>query len=112
MNTTNGKIAEHSRQKFVSALLFVMKQYDYKEITITQLAQEAKLSRKTFYRLFPDKDAVLMLYFNEIFSECLTRFKTQNIHRYWEVVQVYFDFWESKREFLSLLNKNHLFIIQ
>lgn len=106
MNTTNGKIAEQSRQKLMSALLSVMKQYDYKEITITQLAQEAGLSRKTFYRLFSDKEDVLKLYFEGIFSECLTEIKSQDIHHYWEVVQVYFDFWESRRELLFLF-KNH-----
>ena len=35
MNTTNGKIAEQSKQKIMEALLSVMEQYDYKEITIT-----------------------------------------------------------------------------
>ena len=37
MNTTNGKIAEQSKQKIANALLVILKQYDYKEITITQL---------------------------------------------------------------------------
>ena len=55
MNQTNGKIAEQSKQKIVKALLHVMEQYDFKEITVTQIAQEAQLSRKTFYRLFSVK---------------------------------------------------------
>lgn len=59
MNTTNGKIAEQSKQKIM----------------------EAELSRKTFYRLFPDKEAVLKLYF---------------------------DFWESKKDILLLFKKNAL----
>lgn len=49
MNTTNGKIAEQSKEKLIKALLVIMEQYDFKEITITQLSQEAGLSRKTFY---------------------------------------------------------------
>ena len=43
MNNTNWKIAEQSKQKMVQALLTIMEQYDYKEITITQIAQEARL---------------------------------------------------------------------
>lgn len=108
MNTTNGKIAEQSKQKIMAALLSVMKQYDFKEITVTQIAQEADLSRKTFYRLFPDKETVLKLYFDELFSECLSNIKSKNIHHYWEVVQVYFDFWESKKDILFLFKKNNL----
>ena len=70
MNTTNGKIAEQSKKKIADALLAVMRQYDYKEITITQLAQEAKLSRKTFYRLFGDKDDVLSYLFETMYIDC------------------------------------------
>ena len=59
MNRTNSKIAEQSKKKISKALLTIMKQYDFKEITITQISQEAKLSRKTFYRLFSSKEDVL-----------------------------------------------------
>ena len=70
MNTTNGRIAEQSKKKIADALLVVLQQYDYKEITITQLAQEAKLSRKTFYRLFTDKEDVLSYLFENLYIEC------------------------------------------
>ena len=72
MNTTNGKIAAESRRKMVRALLALMRQYDYREITVTQIAQEARLSRKTFYRLFSDKDDILNLLFDGLFQECFT----------------------------------------
>ena len=61
MNTTNGKIAD--------ALLCVMEQYSFKEITVTQISQESKLSRKTFYRLFADKEAVLSYLFEKMWSQ-------------------------------------------
>ncbi|MDD5935797.1 MAG: TetR/AcrR family transcriptional regulator [Clostridiales bacterium] len=73
MNRTNGKIAEQSKQKFVEALVTVMKQYDYKCITVTQIAQEADLSRKTFYRLFTDKDEILMLLFEDAYTKCVSQ---------------------------------------
>ena len=60
MNRTNGKIAEQTKPKIM----------------------EAELSRKTFYRLFPDKEAVLKLYFEGLFTECLTQIKAQDIHHY------------------------------
>lgn len=108
MNNTNGKIAEQSRQKMVQALLAIMEQYDYKEITITQIAQEAQLSRKTFYRLFSGKDEILLLLFEGLFQECFGRIKAKNIQHYWDVVQVFFDFWEERKDLLSLLQKSDL----
>ena len=70
MNRTNGRIAGESKLKFAEALFGLMKVYQYSEITVTQLAQEAQLSRKTFYRLFNDKDDVLSLLFEKLYNEC------------------------------------------
>lgn len=108
MNTTNWKIAAQSKQKMVQALLALMSQYDYKEITVTQIAQEAQLSRKTFYRLFSDKDEILALFFQGMFQEYATQIRARKVRHYWDVVQLFFDFWEERKDILFLLQKNHL----
>lgn len=108
MNRTNGRIAEESKKKIVAALFELMKIYQYSEITITQLSQEAELSRKTFYRLFNDKDDVLTLLFDGLYYECFSEMKSRNVKHYWDLVQLYFDFWEDRKEVLLLLNKNAL----
>ena len=108
MNTTNGRIADQSKKKIADALLVVMQQYDYKEITITQLAQEAKLSRKTFYRLFTDKDAVLSFLFENLYIECFEQIKSKHTQSYWEIVQCYFDFWEERKSLLLIFKQSML----
>lgn len=108
MNRTNRKIAEQSRQKLVRALLSTMEQYDYREITVTQITQEAQLSRKTFYRLFSGKDDILLMFFDGLFQECFEQIKALEIKHYWDMVQVFFDFWEERRDLLCLLQKNSL----
>ena len=108
MNTTNGRIAEQSKKKIASALLVVLQQYDYKEITITQLAQEAKLSRKTFYRLFADKEDVLSYLFENLYIECFEKIKAKNTEYYWDIVQCYFDFWEERKTILLIFKKSRL----
>lgn len=108
MNTTNWKIAAQSKQKMEQALLALMNQYDYKEITVTQIAQEAQLSRKTFYRLFSDKDEILALFFERRFQEYFAQVKELKLRHYWDVVQLFFDFWEERKDLLLLLQKNNL----
>lgn len=108
MNHTNGAIAEQSKQRLMKALLSVMEQYAYSEITVTQIAQEARLSRKTFYRLFPHKDALLSFMFEQLFQQCFAQIKARRIRHYWDMVQLYFDFWESRKELLTLLGKHEL----
>lgn len=108
MNTTNGKIAEQSKKKLVNALLVIMEQYDFKEITITQISQEANLSRKTFYRLFKNKEELINFFFESLYKECFSQIKSRQIRHYWDVVQCYFDFCEERKDLLLLLKQNHL----
>lgn len=108
MNTTNGKIAEQSKKRLVKALLCIMEQYDFKEITITQISQEAGLSRKTFYRLFGDKEELLNFFFEDLYEACMEQIESRQIRHYWDVVQCYFDFCEERRELLLLLKRNRL----
>lgn len=111
MNATNSKIAERSKEKFVKALLAVMEHYDFKEITITQLSQEADLSRKTFYRLFKDKDELINFFFEKLYQECLMQIKSRQLQHYWDVVQCYFDFCEERKELLTHLKRNNLLML-
>lgn len=108
MNTTNGRIAEQSKKKIANALLVVLQQYDYKEITITQLTQEAKLSRKTFYRLFTYKEDVLSYLFENLYIECFEQIKSQRTQCYWDIVQCYFDFWEERKSLLHIFRQSTL----
>lgn len=108
MNKTNSKIAQRSREKIVDALLRVMRQYDYREITITQIAQEAGLARKTFYRLFAGKEDVLACLFERLYMECFAGIRARNTTHYWDIVQCYFDFWEERRPLLELFRQNCL----
>lgn len=108
MNNTNGKIAEQSKKKIADALIRVMEQYSFKEITITQLGQESKLSRKTFYRLFQDKESVLSYIFEKMYIDCLKEIKSKEITHYWDIVQCYFDYWGNRSDLLILFNRNGL----
>ena len=107
MNNTNGLIAEQSKKTIAEAMLKVMKIYDYKEITVTQITQEAQVSRKTFYRHFRDKDEVLKHLFDSLYQECISSITNRGIHHYWDVVQCFFDFWEKHSETLKLMNQSN-----
>lgn len=111
MNKTNHKIAEQSKKSLTDALLKVMEQYDFKEITVTQISQEAKLSRKTFYRLFKNKEEILDQFLINIMNEFSQKIKDEEISDYWNIIRMYFDFWEEKKELLLLFKKNNLLFL-
>ena len=108
MNNTNGLIAERSKKTIAAAMFNVMRIYDYKEITVTQITQEAGVSRKTFYRHFNDKDEVLKAFFDSLYLECLESIRDSGIKHYWDLVQCFFDFWEKHAETLILMKRSEL----
>ncbi len=67
MNTTTTPIAVQSRKMLVEALLALMQEKPYQDISICELTERATLSRRTFYRLFDAIDEIL-LYQNNLVS--------------------------------------------
>ena len=108
MNKTNGIMAEKSKEAISSALLKVMEIYSYSEITVTQITQEAGLSRKTFYRHFNDKEQVLEYLFDTLYQECVEEIIRSGCCHYWDVVLCYFSFWKKHADAISLMNRSGL----
>ena len=63
------EVTSQNRIRF--ALLSLMEEHPYSEISVSQICQAAQVSRQTFYRLFDTKDDVLILYLHEIMKEYL-----------------------------------------
>lgn len=51
--------AQRSQQWIIQALLSLMNQKEYAQISVKDICEEADLSRQTFYNLFSSKDDVL-----------------------------------------------------
>lgn len=98
----------NTKDLFAKALIVLLNQYTYKDITITQISQEANLSRKTFYRTFQDKDELLQYIFTSIYQQCESEIIKKKAQHYWDVMQCYFDFWESHKNILDLFKNSDL----
>lgn len=67
---------EHSSTTLIkdcifSALMLLMEQKKYEEITITEIAKKAGVSRMSYYRTYASKDDILIQYFNHAFETAL-----------------------------------------
>ncbi len=72
-----------TKECIFTALLILMEKKPYEEITITDIAKKAGVSRMSYYRLYKSKDDILIQYFNEVFEDLLERAKAVgNITRY------------------------------
>jgi len=72
-----------TRECLFTALLLLMEQMPYEEITITDIAKKAGVSRMSYYRLYKSKDDILIQHFNQVFKEVLEEMKSiEKLDRY------------------------------
>lgn len=89
-----------TKECLYTALVILMEQKPYAEITITEIAKKAGVSRMSYYRLYKSKDDILIQYFNDIFEECLEQIKNmKEIDRYQFAVQIF-----------EICGKNHVLL--
>ena len=69
MKKSQNPSAVRSRQEISTALLKLMQEYPYAEISIKQIIMETSLARKTFYLNFSSKDDVLESILDELIGE-------------------------------------------
>ena len=103
MNDSRNPSALRSKQQIIDALLKLMEDHPYNEITVKQIILETDLVRKTFYRNFTSKDDVLNSYINMKVLEYCDALLDQP-----DPLVVIFDFCEKNRKMLEILNKNNM----
>lgn len=108
MNKMNYRITLQSRMMFCAALLRLMELGNYSLITVTQLCQEADLSRRTFYRLYKTKEDVLSEYMLTLTEQFIYVVTEAKLRHYQEVAVAYFEFWKEHSDFLKVLKENEL----
>ena len=108
MNPLKNPIAEQSRQWLIQSLLDLMSKKEYSEITVTEIAEHAQLSRRTFYRICNSKEELLEQYFLTISNDYVSCFDKSTFYSLKEIIEIFFTFCEKHIDFLRLLQKNHL----
>lgn len=92
---------KHSKEYITEALLQLMKKKEYENITITDIAKRAGVTRITFYRNFNNKDDVIKQYLKNVFSEY--KWNDQS-----DITYQIFDFFFQNKKTIDLLYKSNL----
>ena len=104
MNNSQNPSSIRSKKEITNALLKLMQDHPYSEISVKQIVMETSVVRKTFYLNFTSKDDVL----NSIINRGILEY-TQALSATSEgPFTVIFDFCEKNKELLQLLHKNNM----
>lgn len=93
---TFAHIPQGSQNHFAAALLALMKEKPYGQITVTDLCRQAGHARQTFYKYFPDKEAVLEYLADGLYLKYLSQ-------RDYQDRAGFFTFWYDLRDIAQVL---------
>lgn len=91
-----------------TALMLLMEQKDYEDITITDIAKKAGVSRMTYYRTYSSKEDILIQYFNDTAEKLFERFRTHPGITSQELGVLFFTFFQEHPGLVPLLRKANL----
>ena len=74
-NMNNVELKNLTKQSITEAMIILMNDKPYCDITITDVCEKAGVSRNAFYRNYPAKDAILRRYMYEITHEWRLRIR-------------------------------------
>lgn len=107
------KIAQKYRQWIIDAMIVLLKEYPYEDITIKQITLQADVSRQTFYRHFKSKEDIIRIYSDVICDEIAERLLGIEEKSVENLFRCYFLFWNEHKDILELVrvsNCEHLLI--
>lgn len=104
MKDSTNPSAIRSKKEITDALLKLMQEHPYNEISVKQIILETPLERKTFYNNFSSKDDVL----DSIITNAIQEYVMALIESPDGPLSVIFEFCDKNRELLALLHKNNL----
>ena len=107
------RMVEQSKQWLCDALINLMTKENFQDISITEIAQTAELSRKTFYHSFKNKEAVINYLCDQLFDQYFEQLLQQKPQVGEPMLQttfdIFFNFWWRKRDLIQLLIRQGLF---
>lgn len=97
-----------ARERIITALLSLMEEYPFEEITVLQITQRADVARRTYYMHYKTKYDVLSDYYDVLAREYYSSFDNPVVSDTRKQAEKFFAFWFSKRSYLLLLHKHNL----
>ncbi len=98
------KSLNKAQTAFVNTLIQQMRVKPFNQISVSELSEAAEYDRRTFYRYFQTKEDILYLY-SAVLLEAMANDMKREALTPRSGFLAYFKFWDTHRDFLTLLEK-------
>lgn len=100
----NAYVIEH----LTEACLKLLQSKSLREISISELCDNAGVGRASFYRNFESKEDILKKYLHQLFSDWINEYENSSDKALSRLIGLIFSHFENHRKFYELLNKRKL----
>lgn len=100
--------ARLSQKWMEEALLQLMKEKSFEDISIQNMTEAAQLSRRTFYRNYDKKEDILLGKLRRICQEYERNLRSASELSFPSITKIFFNTIQKHLEFFLLMNKHHL----
>ncbi len=97
------------KRQITNALLTLLEQHEFSELSISQITDAAQVSRNSFYRNYSDKEDILVQYIRKLFTDWDTEYKKRNRDSNATLYGSLFQHLIDNKDFYLLLRKRNLF---
>lgn len=108
MYTGSNPSALRSMEWLQKALLQLLDEKKYSQITIKEICMRADLSRQTFYQIFDSKDEIMQYHFSILFQEFTEECDSFENITISQIAYHFFSFFYKHRKFVEILISNNL----
>lgn len=91
-----------------TALMMLMETKDFEDITITEIAKKAGVSRMTYYRTYSSKEDILIQYFDEMSEKLIHAIKEQPELTPYDIYVAFFTFFKENTSLVENIVKANL----
>lgn len=106
--SSHDKQKEMSKKWIADSFITLMKTKPYEQITISEIAANADLARRTFYRAFSSKNDVIAYIVENLVREYINELTLPTPLNMKSLALVFFGFFEKHRELILCFRHNHL----
>ncbi|WP_238884015.1 TetR/AcrR family transcriptional regulator [Clostridium sp. YIM B02551] len=97
-----------TKESIFTALMILMENKPFNEISITEITKKAGVSRMAFYRNYSVKEDIINTYIEELFQEYFSEIKPHEDKFNYENVRLYFSYFRKHDKLISNLIKSNL----
>jgi len=105
---SQSKLAIRTRKWITDALMTLMNEKDFNNISITEIVMKADVSRQSFYRHFETKEEIVDDFFNEnIIQKFKDTYNASPVDTIYKLLEFYFNFWHENIYVMELVVKTN-----